>query len=114
AGESDWARRDDVPAGEQHERERSREVMGEALLEPEGAGAQAEPVLKNQGARDGRPPGRRDRDRRRRHRPRPDHADRHLTHAISLMPTPPAPARRCAPSISAPYNDAKAAMVWGR
>jgi hypothetical protein len=40
--------------------------------------------------------------------------DRIMLIVISLMPTPPAPARGCAPSISASYNDAKAAMVWGR
>src|SRR5215469_11079697 len=80
-GEQHLARGADVIADEHHDRERDREVIGVALLEAERAWLQAEPVLQDQGAQDGRGADRRDRDRRRRHRPGPDHADRHLAHA---------------------------------
>src|SRR5262249_59255782 len=99
----------DMIAHEHHERERDREVIGVALLEAERAGLQAQPILQDPGAQDGRRADRGDRDCRRRHRPGPDHADRYLAHARvassrSLL----------SPSIFDPYSDAKAAMVWGR
>src|SRR5262249_5656998 len=107
--EQHLARGADLIAHEHHERERDREVIGVALLEAERAGLQAQPALEDPSAQDGRRADPRDRDRRRRHRARPDHADRYLAHAGVVCSR-----SLLSPSTCAPYNDAKAAMVWGR
>src|SRR5262245_27597122 len=107
--EQHLARGTDLIAHEHHERERDCEVVGVALLEAERALLQAQPILEDPSAQDGRRADRRDRDRRRRHRPGPDHTDRHRAHARAACSR-----STLSPSTWAPYNDAKAAMVWGR
>src|SRR5262249_39188280 len=103
------ARGADLIPHEHHERERDREVIGVALLEAERARLQAQPVLEDPSAQDGGSADRRDRARRLRHRAAPEHGGRHRAQAGVA----------CARSLLsrstfAPYNDEKAAMVWGR
>ena len=60
------ARGADLVAERHHDRERDREIIGVALLEAERARLEAEPVLEEPGAQDGRRADERDGQRRRR------------------------------------------------
>src|SRR5262249_4964226 len=101
-GEEHLARGADMIAEQHHHRERNSEVIGVALLEAERAWLEAEGVLEEPGAENGRGASNRDCNRRRRDRPRADHVDADLAHGGASCLT------------RDPYNDAAAAMVWGR
>src|SRR5262249_13005498 len=108
-GEQHLARGADVIAEQHHHRERDREVIGVALLEAERARLEAQRVLEEPGAENGRGAGNRDCNRRRGDRPRADGADADLAHAAarsgsvsraiarSCRRTQSSPQTRCAP-----------------
>src|SRR5262249_26758354 len=156
-GEEHLARGADVIAEQHHHRERNREVIGIALLEAERTWLEAEGVLEEPGAENGRGAGNRDCNRHRSDRSRADAADADLAHgnrtlllnqflrsfprkressgrlARSFLFTSGSPLSRgrtdkardlicaghhlypyCPYLFRDPYNDATAAMVWGR